>query len=62
VSASPDDLRLGVAVAGGGHHLETGLGSGTALADETYASLVAENFTSLSPENQLKWEWLRPER
>ena len=62
VEAAPADLAIGVAVAGGGHHLDAGLGGGSALADATYADLVATNFTSVSPENQLKWEWVHPER
>ena len=62
VAATPPDLAIGVAVAGGGHHLEAELGSASALANETYAGLVAANFTSVSPENQLKWEWVHPQR
>ena len=62
VAAAPSDLAIGVAVAGGGHHAAGALARASALADATYAGLVAANFTSVSPENQLKWEWVRPER
>lgn len=62
VAAAPHDLEIGMAVAGGGHHLDTDLGAGAALEDGSYAGILAANFTSLTPENQLKWEWLRPTR
>lgn len=62
LAAAPHDLEIGMAVAGGGHHVDAGLGGGTALADDSYAGVLATNFSSLTPENQLKWEWLRPSR
>ena len=62
LAAAPADLVIGMAVAGGGHHVDTPLGTGTGLADETYADLLAANFSSVTPENQLKWEWVHPER
>src|SRR5690606_8893836 len=61
LAAAPDDLVIGMAIAGGGPHVDTPLGTRTALADETYAELVATNFSSVTPENQLKWEWVHPE-
>ncbi len=62
LAAAPTDLVIGMAVAGGGHHVDTPLGTGSPLADETYARLLAANFSSVTPENQLKWEWVHPER
>ena len=62
LAAAPADFVIGMAVAGGGHHLDTPLGTGSPLADETYARLLAANFSSVTPENQLKWEWVHPER
>ncbi|GIG40611.1 endo-1,4-beta-xylanase [Cellulomonas phragmiteti] len=70
-AAAPPDLALrdlpraglavGVAVAGGGHHAAAGYPDpfGT---DEPYRDVIAEQFSSVTHENQLKWEFLRPTR
>lgn len=56
-----DGLAIGVAVAGGGHHAASGYPDpfGT---DEPYRDVIAEQFSSVTHENQLKWEFLRPTR
>ncbi|WP_156760402.1 endo-1,4-beta-xylanase [Microbacterium karelineae] len=60
-AVAPDGLRIGGAAAGGGHH-------GAAdypdpfTSDEPYRDLLAAEFTSLTPENQMKWDHLRPSR
>lgn len=56
-----DGLAIGVAVAGGGHHAAAGYPDpfGT---DEAYREVIAEQFSSVTHENQLKWEFVRPTR
>lgn len=56
-----DGLAIGVAVAGGGHHAAAGYPDpfGT---DEAYRKVIAEQFSSVTHENQLKWEFVRPTR
>ena len=60
--AEPDrEVLLGSSVVGFGHLL----GSGNAQpfeTDEAYRQLLADRFGSLTPENQLKWEVVHPER
>jgi endo-1,4-beta-xylanase len=65
--AAPPDLAIGTAVAGGGHHLDQdyeGLEPGQSpfLHDETYRRYVRSEFSSLSPENQAKWEFIHPQQ
>ncbi|GAB7192990.1 endo-1,4-beta-xylanase [Kineococcus sp. NUM-3379] len=65
--AAPDDLVIGTAAAGGGHHLEQdypGLEPGQSpfLHDQQYRKHLAAEFSSLSPENQMKWDFIHPER
>jgi endo-1,4-beta-xylanase len=59
--AAPDDLRIGAAVAGGGHHLEQAYPD-PFTSDEPYREVLAREFNSVSPENQMKWEFIHPER
>ncbi|MBD7918824.1 endo-1,4-beta-xylanase [Cellulomonas sp. Sa3CUA2] len=54
-------LAVGVAVAGGGHHAASGYPDPFG-EDETYRDVIAEQFSSVTHENQLKWEFLRPSR
>ena len=58
---APDGLAVGVAVAGGGHLAATGYPDpfGT---DEDYREVVGTQFSSVTHENQLKWEFVRPTR
>ena len=59
--AAPKDFRIGSAVAGGGHH-ETQDYPDPFTFDKEYRKRLAAEFNSLSPENQLKWEFVHPER
>ncbi|MGY1726782.1 endo-1,4-beta-xylanase [Geodermatophilus sp. SYSU D01062] len=58
---APPDLVIGSAVAGGGHH-ETMPYPDPFPNDAQYREVLAEEFSSLSPENQMKWEFIHPER
>ena len=57
--AAGSTLKIGCAVAGGGHHLSRPYPD-PFTADEPYRELLAAEFTSLSAENQMKWDHLRP--
>lgn len=60
-STAPSDLRIGAAVAGGGGH-HRGRRPGPPLTDDArYRAFLAEQFSTLTPENQMKWEALRPD-
>ncbi|TDK25432.1 endo-1,4-beta-xylanase [Arthrobacter crusticola] len=59
--AAPQDLKIGTAVAGGGHH-ETQAYPDPFTYDQEYRQSLAAEFNSVSPENQLKWEFVHPER
>ena len=59
--AAPRDLRIGTAVAGGGHHLEQPYPDPFTY-DRPYRKILAREFSSVSPENQMKWEFIHPER
>jgi endo-1,4-beta-xylanase len=59
--AAPRDLRIGTAVAGGGHHLEQDYPD-PFTHDRPYRKVLAAEFNSASPENQMKWEFIHPER
>jgi endo-1,4-beta-xylanase len=59
--AAPRDLRIGTAVAGGGHHLEQPYPDPFTY-DQQYRQVLAREFNSVSPENQMKWEFIHPER
>ncbi|MGY1775404.1 endo-1,4-beta-xylanase [Geodermatophilus sp. SYSU D00804] len=58
---APQDLVIGSAVAGGGHHVDMPYPD-PFPNDAQYREVLAEEFSSLSPENQMKWEFLRPQR
>ena len=55
---TPDDGGSGAAAAGGGH---LGAGGDPFAVDERYRALLAAELSSLTPENQLKWEYVHPE-
>ncbi|MFB9361546.1 endo-1,4-beta-xylanase [Actinoplanes nipponensis] len=59
--AAPRDLRIGSAAAGGGHHLEQDYPDPFTY-DQPYRKVLAREFNSVSPENQMKWEFIHPER
>ncbi len=56
---APGRLHIGSAVAGGGHHTSQDYPD-PFTGDAQYRDVLAAEFTSLTPENQLKWEYLRP--
>jgi endo-1,4-beta-xylanase len=58
---APRDFHIGVAVAGGGHHLDQPYPDPFS-GDHEYRYVVAKEFNSLSPENQAKWEFIHPEQ
>lgn len=57
--AAPEGLAIGSAVAGGGHHLDEDYPD-PFTGDDQYRGLLGQEFSSLSPENQMKWDHLRP--
>jgi endo-1,4-beta-xylanase len=59
--AAPKDVRIGTAVAGGGHH-ETMPYANPFTSDQQYRDVLAAEFSSVSPENQAKWEFIHPQR
>ncbi|QEO09923.1 endo-1,4-beta-xylanase [Protaetiibacter larvae] len=59
--AAPAGLVIGAAVAGGGHHVSAGYPD-PFPNDQAYRELLAGEFSSLTPENQLKWEFVHPAR
>ncbi len=59
-TVAPDDLVIGTAVAGGGHHLEQNYPDPFTY-DKQYRKVLAAEFSSVSPENQMKWEFINPE-
>jgi len=59
--AAPKDVRIGTAVAGGGHH-ETMPYANPFKSDQQYRDVLASEFSSVSPENQAKWEFIHPQR
>jgi len=58
---APAGFRIGTAVAGGGHH-ENQPYPDPFTADTAYREVLASEFSSVSAENQMKWEYLHPER
>lgn len=60
-TVAPDDLVIGTAAAGGGHHLTADYPD-PFTADEQYRKILAAEFSSVSPENQMKWDFLHPEQ
>ena len=60
-AVAPDDLVIGTAAAGGGHHLTAGYPDPFTY-DRQYRRILAAEFSSVSPENQMKWDYLHPEQ
>ncbi|WP_437074902.1 endo-1,4-beta-xylanase [Streptomyces sp. enrichment culture] len=60
-SAAPEGFFVGTAVAGGGHHLEQDYPD-PFTHDKEYRRILGRQFNSVSPENQMKWEFIHPER
>lgn len=58
-TAAPDGFAIGSSVAGGGHNVAAGWPD-PFTDDEDYRAFLTEEVSSLTPENQLKWEFLRP--
>lgn len=54
---APEGVVIGAAAAGGGHF---GRGSDPFEADDAYREVLGAEFSSLTPENQLKWEYVHP--
>ncbi|KGM14036.1 endo-1,4-beta-xylanase [Cellulomonas bogoriensis] len=59
--AAPDGLAIGSAVAGGGHHDRMDYPD-PFPNDTRYRETLAEQFSSVSPENQTKWAYVHPAR
>ncbi|MCZ9355095.1 endo-1,4-beta-xylanase [Streptomyces mutabilis] len=59
--AAPEGFFVGTAVAGGGHHLEQDYPD-PFTSDREYRKILGRQFSSVSPENQMKWEFVHPER
>ena len=53
-------IEIGSAVAGVGHHTEQDYP--TPMSEEIYRETLGREVTSLSAENQMKWDYLRPDR
>ena len=58
---APRGFRIGTAVAGGGHHVDQPYPA-PFRHDRPYRRVMAKEFSSLSPENQMKWEFIHPEQ
>lgn len=58
---TPSGFRIGTAVAGGGHHQQQPYPP-PFTDDEEYRHILATEFDSVTPENQMKWEFIHPER
>ena len=56
----PDDFSIGTAAAGGGHHLSQEYPDPFTY-DRKYRKILAAEFNSVSPENQMKWDFIHPE-
>ncbi|WP_211308067.1 endo-1,4-beta-xylanase [Geodermatophilus normandii] len=59
-TVAPDDLVIGTAAAGGGHHVTAGYPD-PFTHDHQYRRILGAEFSSVSPENQMKWEFINPE-
>jgi endo-1,4-beta-xylanase len=59
-TVAPGDLVIGTAAAGGGHHLDAGYPD-PFTHDKKYRKILAAEFSSVSPENQMKWDFIHPE-
>ncbi len=60
-AAAPEGFVVGTAVAGGGHHLSQDYPDPFTY-DREYRKILARQFSSVSPENQMKWDYIHPER
>ncbi|QIJ64110.1 endo-1,4-beta-xylanase [Streptomyces sp. JB150] len=60
-AAAPEGFFVGTAVAGGGHHLSQPYPD-PFTSDKQYRKILARQFGSVSPENQMKWDFIHPER
>ncbi|MDT6984967.1 endo-1,4-beta-xylanase [Streptomyces lusitanus] len=60
-AAAPEGFVIGTAVAGGGHHLEQDYPD-PFTHDNEYRKVLGREFSSVSPENQMKWDYIHPER
>ncbi|MFI5565952.1 endo-1,4-beta-xylanase [Streptomyces sp. NPDC051740] len=60
-SVAPEGFVVGTAVAGGGHHLEQDYPDPFTY-DKEYRKVLGHQFSSVSPENQMKWDYIHPER
>ncbi|MFD3626581.1 endo-1,4-beta-xylanase [Streptomyces sp. DSM 116494] len=60
-AAAPEGFVVGTAVAGGGHHLEQDYPDPFTY-DREYRKVLARQFSSVSAENQMKWDYIHPER
>ncbi|MEV8437286.1 endo-1,4-beta-xylanase [Actinosynnema sp. NPDC051121] len=58
---APKGFYIGSAAAGGGHH-ESQPYPDPFTKDLEYRSVLAKEFSSVSAENQMKWEYIHPER
>ncbi len=56
---APDGFAIGNSVAGGGHHVKQEYPD-PFPNDSAYRETLAAEFGSLTPENQLKWEFVHP--
>ncbi|MEU0909305.1 endo-1,4-beta-xylanase [Streptomyces althioticus] len=59
-AAAPEGFVIGTAVAGGGHHLEQDYPDPFTY-DKEYRKVLGREFSSVSPENQMKWDYIHPE-
>jgi endo-1,4-beta-xylanase len=58
---APKGFYIGTAAAGGGHHEDQPYPD-PFTKDLEYRSVLAKEFSSVSAENQMKWEYIHPER
>ncbi|WP_026535060.1 endo-1,4-beta-xylanase, partial [Arthrobacter sp. H14] len=59
--SAADDFYIGTAVAGGGHHVSQSYPA-PFFNDQQYREVLASEFSSISAENQMKWEFIHPQR
>ncbi|WP_309063769.1 endo-1,4-beta-xylanase [Streptomyces sp.] len=59
--AAPEGFVVGTAVAGGGHHLSQDYPD-PFTHDKEYRKILARQFSSVSAENQMKWDYIHPEK
>lgn len=60
-AVAPEGFAIGSAVAGGGHHLEQDYPDPFTF-DWPYRWILKRQFNSVSPENQMKWDFIHPEQ